>query len=247
MNIFNNSEYDYLQDIQTTPLINLVLGVKGSGKTTFIINLLKFILANRSNTVYTCFCLVIPNLKTDQNYSNEYRFLEKLPNVYIYNEYNLYSLNHIEHLHNKGERIFWVIDDATSSFQKSFGDKKFAFLNKIVTESRHVKICMFIIAHTLAKAFSPLVRTLCDFIFVYRINNSKLLEYIYYEFVSLNERYIDNRKLFFSDYSKLMKKKYSCMFINNRTGEIHTDVSDWLIMKLIDNKEIDKLIQSQRE
>lgn len=247
--LFDDDEYSYLNEIQTTSRCTLVFGNKGSGKTFLFLNILRFLIINQKANGYNQFHLVIPSYKNEQN--DSYKFLKDLPNnykknVFIYNKYNDLVTEMVfkkqrgsrsNHEHSQGSgnenKCLFLIDDATGSFVESF-HKEDNKMTEILTQSRHLRINLVVIGHYLSGAFKPLYRALFDFLFVFNVSNSRLLQTTYQEFLSLitNDTYNEFRKKYNNNIKNI---KYSFLFINNLTSTYtFTNPNEWTVNKLID-------------
>ena len=175
---------------KTTGRLALALGSKGSGKTTFLNEYLKYCFRNK---VFDIYMLVLPSYSIEA--SQAYSFIdEKDPNILIFEEYNealpLKIMNYQKKLTKKKEKkkkIYFAIDDSSAENINSFQmDNN---LKKLITSIRHFSTVLHIIAHSVSGTLSTFIRGNTDIMLLYNVSNMNLLESIYDEFLSLNKEF----------------------------------------------------------
>lgn len=243
--LFDDNEYNFLDHINDTCRASLIVGIKGSGKTALMLNLFKFIFMNQKANDYKYFHLVIPNYSIEQN--DTYRFIKDIKhnkNIFIYNKYNdiVVEMVYQKQLKSNDGKSLFIIDDATGDFMKSFHNNA-GNMVKILTDARHLKISLFIIAHHITGALKPVYRSMFDYVFLFNISNGKLLKSCYDEFISLNDDKSDYNgfKKEFND--KVKKVKYAFLLIDNIVNNHSFNNPDsWTLNKLTDINNLDDYI-----
>ena len=119
-----------------------------------------------------------------------------------------------------------IIDDATSQSNDITNDITFI---KAATESRHLMLTCWLVTHDLRKVINRTIRTNIDYLFLYKITNSKLLEAFYYEYMSMLpdfKNFAHFKKIYFDN---VMKIKYNGMFLNLLENCYSFDIKDWKV------------------
>jgi hypothetical protein len=221
------SEIEYLKDEQAR--LTVYCGVKGSSKTYNLLNTIKcYLLMNKIDEYH----LILPCYSIDNN-QEQYAFLKQVdqtkgPKILIYKRYSKPLIKYLmdKQLKDKSKRLFVVVDDATSQGTNISSDEVFL---EFVTTSRHININLLLIVHSLSYILKTTIRNNIDYLFTFRIVNSKLLELIHHEFFSM---YFDTYKDFKKYYTKnVLNVKYNALFLNSLENKFSTDVVNWNMNK----------------
>ena len=218
---------------KTTGRLALALGSKGSGKTTFLNEYLKYCFKNK---VFDIYMLVLPSYSIEA--SDAYSFIdEKDPNILIFEEYNealpLKIMNYQKKLTAKKQqkkKIYFAVDDSSAENLNSFQmDNN---LKRLITSIRHYSCVLHIIAHAVSGTLSTFMRSNTDILMLYNVSNMNLLENVYEEFLSLNKEFRkcdtnrQNKSDFVNRFLQLNEEPYQCMYINLRTRKVYYNMFD---------------------
>jgi hypothetical protein len=200
---------DLNTDMATDMTIGCVIcsvGSKGAGKTSFMLSVVRACLEKK---IYDEYVLILPSYEVEAD--DAYRFLNDYDDVTIYTRYhekiaiNLYNTNHKAKLR---KNTLFVIDDA-SAFAVDLHNGKSSELVGLISESRHVKVTTWLLAHSLRNILSPIMRENIRYLLLYSITNRKLLESVYEEYMSV---YLEKTE-FLEWYRNVSREKFSCFMI----------------------------------
>jgi len=237
--IYQGLENEFFDDLKNTQRVILCIGQKGSGKTTLFNSYLKKSLLQKN---YDTYHLIIPSYKYEKDGS--YNFLENQYNCFIYPSYTENVSKRVLDDRAKGNKCLFMIDDA-SGFDMN--DENFKTL---VVTSRHGKsknftsggVCIFICLHSARAIIKPIVRNNCDYIFIFKMNNRKLLESLFQEYFSMvYNKFID----FLNVYKNAMTQKYNSILYSNQSPYLDVNVVNWDIIEEMLN--VNKLPQQGRK
>lgn len=215
---------EFLKDTLDTCRIILAAGVKGSSKSYTMLNFLKFCILTK---VYQTFHLIMPNFKSDQN-QEQYEFLKHIPKgvkVIIYTKYSSVVMSRIIDVQERdGTTALCVVDDATASGSDISRDINFV---KTMTESRHLKLCLYVIVHCLKKVLSPTIRANIDYILLYKVTNDKLLRSFYEEYMSMMPDFINYQQFKHFYFERVLNVKYNGFFLDLQQNKYCANVKNW--------------------
>jgi hypothetical protein len=153
---------------------HLIIGQKGSGKSTFIINMLKHKDAYRK--FFDNIFLISPTAKNDNKFDKLIKELDKVGNYYTEcNEENVNEvLNKVlefndsfdEEEEKRKPHSLLILDDCIHDLPK--GQQK-SIINNIFTTNRHRKLSIWVASQKL-KAISTLIRNQADLLTIWRTN-----------------------------------------------------------------------------
>jgi len=214
--------------------ICLSIGLKGSGKTFNAMKYIRHILENEPD-LYDKYLLILPAYLYEQN--DSYSWLKK--HAKKVNVYSYYSPIIFEQLNDKqialaskGKdlvKYFFLFDDCTSAGSTLFNiDDCFI---KTIAECRHMRVGMWFNAHGATKILPPVLRNNADFIFIYTISNSKLLEILFDEFISMTSENYDRSAYgdFRNQYKEHMQTEFNSFIISVRNCQIDWGTKEWNI------------------
>ena len=222
-------EVDYFKESMKYDRINLVCGGKGSGKTHFLTQFIKYSMSQKRFSKYY---LLLPSFKNEAD--GAYEFLKVFSNVVIFTTYSPKIIEMITDDKTPGSKLF-ALDDSTNFSSNFKQDPKFIGL---ITTSRHKKVTMMLIVHSLKAILTPAVRSNVDFLFLYRITNQRLLQDVYEEFLSGVTRQFKNKHEFLEFYiQNINDVKYSGLFlpmipIGENKVPFDPNVKDWKFMNI---------------
>jgi hypothetical protein len=103
----------------------------------------------------------------------------------------------------------------------------------MITTRRHKKIQMWLIFHSLRAVIVPVIRSNIDYLFVFKVSNSKLLTSVYEEYYSMFDDFQDQPRKFAQFYrGNIFQAKHGCLFLNTVKHEFSPNVSEWQLMTL---------------
>jgi len=216
---------DFIKELQEGSVISLSIGVRKSGKSYNLLNILRW---SFENDIYDKYWLCLPVYDFESQYS--YRFIREYKKnnnkkVHIYNKYSFLLTEHFlknaKKIHESKERHFLYIDDASLS-KLAMNTPEF---NDFLAISRHIGFSVFICFHSLTsgKTLSPFLRQQCDYLMLYRIISSNLLYSLYEEYIKLSQD-IENFKDFRDKYKAHTTDDFKSMLVNTREGTIDWDL-----------------------
>ncbi len=223
MNNNIDCELDFLKNDSNR--ICCMVGAKGSSKTYTMLNLIKFyLLQNRFKTYH----LILPAYKND-NDQEQYEFLkhtDKKAKILIYTKYSPLVLENIINKSDKKNQQLVVIDDGTQ-YGNMLNESTFT---ELITTSRHLKITLFFITHSMKSVMTPKVRANIDYLFIYRITNDKLLRgSVYEEFFSMLPDFKDYNEFKHFYYNKILKDKYNGLFLDVIDNKYCDNIKYWAV------------------
>lgn len=223
----SNLEEEFLSDDQCR--ISVFVGIKGSSKTYTILHLLKkYIDTHR----YTRYYLIFPSYLND-NDQEQYEFLRQVKDknikIKLFTKYSPSVIKTImkERKKDEKENALLIIDDSTDQGVDLSKDKNFIH---IITTSRHIKLAIHLVTHTLKKVLSPVVRNNIDYLFTYRIVNKTLLESLYDELFSSFPDWTNFKDFSQWYFKNILKVQYTCIFLNCLSMDYDYHVKDWKLM-----------------
>lgn len=217
--MYNNKEIEneLLSDDQSRIIISC--GVKQSSKT---FNLLSYLHCCFIMKRYKHYHLVLPNFGHEAD-DDQYKFMNnysKDNKISIYNKYSPLVIKKVVGKQNREPTLF-VIDDATS--QGGDISNSHAF-QRLLTESRHLNITVYIIVHSLKKVLSPLLRANCDYLMLFRVTNINLLKTFYEEMLGLYPCFKNFNDFKNQYFEKILNIKYNGMFLNLLNLKLTMDI-----------------------
>lgn len=221
--INNSLEQKYINDDEDR--CSIILGTRGSGKSTFLINLLKY---HYTNGTYDQFHLILPSYKLARSDGHgQYEDISKMKNTFIYSGYSSSILKKLVKK-KPDERILFACDDATSQGHDITKDP--AFL-KFFFESRHYKISTILVVHSARKILEKSIRSNVDYFFLARCSNRALRHDLWEEFFSSDFQKFDQ---FENKYiSEVIKNEgYNIWCIDACRGNVDFSVADWQIQHM---------------
>jgi hypothetical protein len=180
--INNSLEKEFLQSLKKNTMM-IQVGCRHSGKTTWAMSLLAFLL--QEDNFYHEFHLVLPTYSTGQT-GGTFDWLDRLPEklkkkITIYCDFSLVIVERlIEESDGKTNRFFYV-DDATAE-QELFSQSD--IMRSLSSKARHYKITTMICLHFM-KLRNTLLRCSAEWLIIHRMTDNKVLENIYDESASL--------------------------------------------------------------
>ena len=225
-----DSMEQYFLDQMREYRICLSIGLKGSGKTYNSLKYIKYMLENEPK-VYDKYLLILPAFQYEQN--DSYAWLKeykKQVNIYPYYSSVIFEqmIEKQSSLANKKKdlvKYFFLFDDCTCAGSTLFNIDDF-LINAIAT-CRHVQCGMWYNAHGATKVLPPILRNNADFIFIYTISNSKLLEILFDEFISLTSDEKEPFKQFRNQYREHMQTEFNSFIISVRNCQIDWGTKTW--------------------
>lgn len=219
-NNFDVLEKKFINDEDERVIISM--GAKGSGKTTILLNFIKYI---HKKNWYSEFHLVIPSFNKSKlvDGSDQYGFLRGMKNMFIYTQYDSLISDIVLKKCDGKKRIFYGIDDATSKGLDLIKDQS---LLHLITTSRANKCKIWLCVHGSKKILSPIIRANIDYLFIHKISNKKLLEAIFEEWFSM---IFNDFKDFLNFYNEKLNIRYNSVLLSCYHNLIDSDVKDWKI------------------
>lgn len=173
------------------------VGVKGSGKTHLA---LAYIWESMQRNRFEHYYLCIPAFSSEM--SNAYHWLRGCKNVTYCDTYSEQFVEMVVHRQNQfimkkaraknqqevdtldmqHKRVFLFLDDA-SGFAKDLSSSP--IFRQLITTTRHAKITVMLCVHAIKNILTPVVRANVDHLIIGQLTNSKMLDGIYEEFISL--------------------------------------------------------------
>jgi Cdc6-like AAA superfamily ATPase len=206
-NQVNNS----LDAIPSGNIIYAIIGGKGSGKSTLILNLLK----KKNSPFYKSFDNIFfcsPTAKRDHKFDKLVEELEEEEKYFT--DCNNETLNEIiERLkesvdEDEGIRNLLILDDCIHMLSSS--TEKNSALNEIITQSRHMKLSVIIVSQQLKK-INTLIRNQIDCISFFRTHKIK-------EYQALEELLNINKKILKIFYDQATKTNNGFLHISLMTN-----------------------------
>jgi hypothetical protein len=219
-NTKDNTEINFMNEMKSTARVYILIGAKGSGKSFFINSFLKY---SMNTNLHQYYYLVIPAYTFEQY--NSYSYLKGKKNVKIYNKYKEIVgrdvLENMEKDHNKSRSCF-IIDDATGFINSNNPDEHLKYM---ITTSRHLNCDIILCVHGTKAVLSSVIKANVDFLFLFKIINSKLLEVIYEEYIKILGCFY-NKDEFINYYNQNINGiKYNSLFLDfvNNTNTIENN------------------------
>lgn len=222
--VYNNSlESNYINDDEDR--CSIILGTRGSGKSTFLINLLKYYYTNET---FDAFHLILPSYKLARSDGHgQYEDISKMKNTFIYSGYSPSILKKLVKK-KPNERILFACDDATSQGHDITKDP--AFL-KFFFESRHYRISTILVVHSARKILEKSIRSNCDYLFLARCSNRALRHDLWEEFFSTDISKFDEFE--YKYINEVIKSEgYNIWCIDACRGNVDYDVQNWEIQHM---------------
>jgi hypothetical protein len=184
----------------------LIIGIPGSGKTTFAVSFIKQIYKK----VFEKIILVMPESSRNSLAQNPF---EKLPDSQLYEELNGETCGTIyemlkEHTDEKMKTLL-VLDDVQNSLKNKFVLQSF---KKIVANRRHLRTTIFCICQNYT-ALDKQLRLLANNIICFNVGNI--------QFEKIREEHLNVKKETFLDIRKFaFNGKHDWILINPDSGRI---------------------------
>jgi hypothetical protein len=217
-----NLEQGFIKELAPKHAIIVQTGVRYSGKSLWSCSLLRHLMVNTK--LYDEYHLIIPTWKFQSK--GTFKWLQLLPKniadkITVYEDF---SVNIVSKLLEKGKcdkrHRYLYLDDATS-FGELFQQSE--QLKDLITKARHYKITTHIITHHLKAVMIPLLRSNISYYILHRNVNSKFLEGIYDENLSL----FFDKKDWFNVCRKEMKKDYPAIAIDRDRQRVDCNTMNW--------------------
>lgn len=198
INKLDNQVSPSLDAIPSGNIIYAIIGGKGSGKSTLILNLLK----KKDSPFYKKFdniFLCSPTAKRDHKFDGLVKELDEEDKYFT--DCNNETLEHIiERLkesvdENEGVKNLLILDDCIHML--SSASEKHSALNEIVTQSRHMKLSIIIVSQQLKK-INTLIRNQIDCISFFRTHKIKEYQALE-ELLNINK---DKLKIYYDQATK---------------------------------------------
>ena len=181
-------------------------GARGSGKSCFMLSMLR---ACVESNAFEEYILVFPSLYVEQH--DSYAWCLKVPEFTIYTSYHNSILEKLYERNKdlkKQKKTLVVLDDATG-FAKELRLATNENLIGLVSQTRHLKVTVWMLVHSLLNILSPCLRENTSWLLIYSITNRKLLEDIWEEYLSVQCDW----KEFSNWYRDMSKEKYSSFML----------------------------------
>lgn len=207
---------DFIDSLMQNRVV-LSIGTKGSGKTYLMLNFLKYALKNK---LFQRYVLVLPAYGFEE--SDSYGFINvKDPNIFVFEGYNeVITKDLMKQQKNEKTRkkTLFIIDDASGENVWRLD----ASLQKMITVVRHLHITLWIIVHSASGILSPFLRQQCDILLLSKMTNTKLLENIWEEYLSMTKEYKgrEGHKKLIDDFIELHEQKFKVMYLDLRKNLI---------------------------
>jgi len=218
-NIATSLEHEFLDDMKDVGRFVCTIGAKGGGKSYTMLAYLKFAI---QNNLYEKYHLVLPMFHLEAN--DSYGFLKDQKHCLIYESFHPKITQRV--LADRVKfKVLFIIDDSTSELTDNI-DKNFI---KLLTTTRHGNkgVTIWLIFHASKKVMSPAIRMQIDWLLLTNMQNMKLLEDIYEEFLG---RYFDRFRDFKQFYDQAMSEKYNSIIFGTQQKGIDTNVKNWELL-----------------
>lgn len=221
-------ERDFLGD--NTCRVTVSVGTKGSGKTHLMLAYVKFALRTRR---FDSLHLVLPSFSNEED--DSYKWLTEHNNVYIYTQYSPVVTERVIKAATAnakaGKQTFFALDDATHNGVDLSIDHEFL---ELITTSRHKKVSVWLIFHSLRAVINPVIRANIDYMFIFRISNNRLLTALYEEYFSMFKEFASKPREFSAWYvANVLEKEYGCLFLSTLKHVYTVDVPSWQVLTLL--------------
>ena len=157
---------------ENTPLVYIIAGGKGRGKSTLLLNLLRTVFKKKFSNIF----LVSPTCRKDDKFDRIVTELDADKKVYdVCSEENLAEIwDRLKELHDehKKERNMLILDDCLYSFKPSSSN---SILDQMVVNSRHLNLTIIIPTQKYNK-INPTIRAQADLISFFQTNNKRETE-----------------------------------------------------------------------
>lgn len=222
----HNLEKEFLKELAPKHGLIVQTGVRYSGKSLWSSCLLRHLMTETK--LYDEYHLIIPTWRFQAK--DTFRWVSHLPDN-IQNKITVYedfSINVISKLVQRGKKDkkhrYLYVDDATA-FGELFGQSE--VLKVLVTQARHIAITTHIITHHLKAVMLPLLRSNVSYYILHRNVNSKFLEGIYEENLSL----FYERKDWLDVCRKQMRQDYPAIALDRDKQRLDCGAMDWGFIK----------------
>lgn len=239
----NQHEKNFTEKIRNQNRVISLVGMKGSGKTHAMLSMIRWSMIDK---VFDEYHLVLPSYHTEEE--SAYEFLNGLPNVYIYVRYTPIVSELVEQraekLRREGKRVLYALDDSTTRMQSGFHSTPDEQILEYVSQSRHLKVTVIIATHSLSGVLKPSIRSLLDYVFLFKTPNDKLIESFHKEFLGIFKRRWRTFNDFLEEYAeRVFSVEHGCFMIDNVSNGSADDVTDWdtknwILMEFNDRKKL---------
>lgn len=218
-NISTSLENEFLNDMKDVGRFVCTIGAKGGGKSFTMLAYLKWAI---QNNLYEKYHLVLPMYHLEAN--DSYSFLKDQKQCLIYESFHTKITQRV--LTDRVKfKVLFIIDDSTSELTDNI-DKNFI---KLLTTTRHGNkgVTIWLIFHASKKVMSPAIRMQIDWLLLTNMNNMKLLEDIYIEFLG---RYFERFRDFKQFYDQAISEKHNSIIFGTQQKGIDTNVKNWNLL-----------------
>ena len=224
---YHNLENEFIEELAPKHAVIVQTGVRHSGKSLWSCALLRHLMTDKER-LYDEYHLIIPTWSFQAK--DTFAWIGDLPKktqgkITIYEEF---SINVIRKLLDKSAKDklhrYLYIDDATT-FGELFQQSE--TLKDLITKARHYKITTHIITHHLKAVMIPLLRSNVSYYFLHRNVNSKFLEGIYEENLSL----FYTRADWFDTCRREMRHPFPAIAIDRDRQRVDCGAMDWNFIK----------------
>lgn len=224
-----------LCDRSQAPIV-LALGIKGGGKTYKLNQMIRWCMANECYDVYF---LILPVYKFEADDSYAYLKDKRITGkakVFVAPEYgNQLSTSIMSRKddENSPRIMIWLDDLAAGAYSRLVEDEAFVALISI---ARHKKVSIVICYHSLTSGgprgvLNPFVRANITHLFLYKLTNTKLLESIYEEFLSLVPEFKNfndfKRRFVEHTFVNTESEKYKSLCIALQHSQVDWNLKEW--------------------
>ena len=220
-------ESDYFKTSLEYDRIHLLTGIKQSGKSYMLMQWIKYAMSLKR---FSHYYLMLPGFLTEAD--DQYAWLKSFSCVTIFTKYSPKIIEMIRKDNKPGSKCF-CLDDSTNYGSEFKTDPSFL---ELVTTSRHMKISMVLVVHSLKSILSTGIRNNIDNIFMFKITNENLLKTVSEEYLSALTKDFKNYKEFVGYYiERVNSVKYGCMFIpltGTYPAPFDSDVKSWNFMNI---------------
>lgn len=196
-------------------------GAKKSGKTCWMLAILH---ACVDANAFDDYILVFPSIFVEQYDSYSWCLKQKQFTIYTnYHNFILEKLYNQNKDRKKQRKTLVVIDDATT-FASELKNPANENLIALVSQTRHLKVSVYILVHSLKNILSPVLRENVNYLIIYSVTNAKLLKDIHEEYLSVQCDY----NTFVEWYRNISKEKFSSFMLKTNSPvalDVHT--GDW--------------------
>jgi hypothetical protein len=172
---------------ENTPLVYIISGGRGRGKSTLLLNLLRTVFKKKFSNIF----LVSPTARKDEKFDKIVTELEVDDKYYdVCSEENLAEIwDRLKELHDEHpkHKNMLILDDCLYSFKTSSSN---SILDQMVVNSRHLNLTIIILTQKYNK-INPTIREQVDLISFYQTNNKREVETLIND-ISIDPKQFEN-------------------------------------------------------